>query len=119
MKTKLWNRLSFRLIISISVILICILSVYTYILINNLDEYEINLVKKISEFPEIISKSADKMNPALVANYTYELAKTFNEFYHNSPVIGSEEQQFRLKLVDCFSQEDIDLNPTQACCPYI
>jgi len=39
MKTKLWNRLSFRLIVSISVILVFILAVYTYISINNLDEY--------------------------------------------------------------------------------
>jgi hypothetical protein len=39
MKTKLWNRLSLRLIVAISVILITILSIYTYISITNLDGY--------------------------------------------------------------------------------
>ena len=58
MKTKLWNRLSFRLIISISVILICILSVYTYILINNLDEYITNnSFKHAYNISEVIKKS--------------------------------------------------------------
>jgi len=57
-KTKLWNRLSFRLIISISVILICILSVYTYILINNLDEYITNnSFKHAYNISEVIKKS--------------------------------------------------------------
>ncbi len=58
MKTKLWNRLSFRLIVSISVILICILAVYTYLLISNLDEYITNnSFKHAFDVSEVIKKS--------------------------------------------------------------
>ncbi len=58
MKTKLWNRLSLRLIISISIILICILTVYTYILITNLDEYLTNnSFKHAYNISDVIKKS--------------------------------------------------------------
>ena len=58
MKTKLWNRLSLRLIISISVVLFCILSVYTYILINNIDEYLTNnSYKHAYNVSDVIKKS--------------------------------------------------------------
>ena len=42
------------------------------------------------------------MNPALIANYSHQLAQYFNEFYHANPVIGSPEEAFRLKLIDSF-----------------
>ena len=58
MKTKLWNRLSLRLIVSISIILICILAVYTYILINDLDEHLTNnSFKHAYNISEVIKKS--------------------------------------------------------------
>jgi two-component system NtrC family sensor kinase len=57
-KTKVWNRLSVRLIVSISVILISILSIYTYILITNLDEYLTNnSLKHAYNISEVIKKS--------------------------------------------------------------
>jgi two-component system, NtrC family, sensor kinase len=57
-KTKLWNRLSFRLIISISIILICILSIYTYLLISNLEDYITNnSFKHAYDVSEVIKKS--------------------------------------------------------------
>lgn len=69
---------------------------------KNLNDDEFKLVKKISQFPEVIENAYRTFNPALVANYSYELAKTFNEFYHACPVINSENESFRLKLVDAF-----------------
>ena len=58
MKTRLWNRLSFRLIISISVILICFLAIYTFFLITNLDEYITNnSFKHAYDVSEVIKKS--------------------------------------------------------------
>ncbi|MEM0465720.1 MAG: arginine--tRNA ligase [Candidatus Pacearchaeota archaeon] len=73
----------------------------------NLKDYvfqksEILLIKKISEFPEIIIESEKKLNPAIIANYAYELAQIFNEFYHECHVIDSKEEVFRLRLVDSF-----------------
>ncbi|MDO8623731.1 MAG: arginine--tRNA ligase [archaeon] len=70
--------------------------------IKNLDEKEIEIAKKLSEFPEIVSNSYKNLNPAHIANYSYQLAKIFNEFYHACPVINSENEDFRLALVESF-----------------
>lgn len=70
--------------------------------INNLSQEEIALISKISKFPEVVEKAGQQMNPSLIANYTYELAKIFNEFYHNCKVIGDENEAFRLKLINAF-----------------
>lgn len=42
------------------------------------------------------------MNPSLIANYSHQLAQTFNEFYHNCKVIGTKEEAFRLRLIQAF-----------------
>jgi arginyl-tRNA synthetase len=70
--------------------------------IIDLKDSEISLIKKIHSFPEIISKAHTSLSPNLIANYSYELAKTFNEFYHDCPVIGGIEESFRLQLVNSF-----------------
>ena len=51
-----------------------------------------------------ISASAVSLNPSLMANYCYSLAQLFNEFYHECKVIGSEQEAFRLALVQSFRQ---------------
>jgi len=70
--------------------------------INNLEKSEIQLLVEISKFPQIIQDAGKNMNPALIANYAYDLAKSFNEFYHSCPVIGSGSEAFRLRLLDSF-----------------
>lgn len=70
--------------------------------INDLDTSELNLVKKISAFKEVVEKAYAHLSPSLIANYSYELAKAFNEFYHACPVIGSVDEPFRLALVEAF-----------------
>ena len=42
--------------------------------------------------------------PNLIANYSYQLAQSFNEFYHTHHVLGSPEEAFRLQLVKATSQ---------------
>ncbi len=69
---------------------------------NEIELKEIDLVKKLSQFPEIILKSYNNLNPSLIANYSYQLAQIFNEFYHSCPVIESKDKFFRLKLVESF-----------------
>jgi len=70
--------------------------------ILDLEPKEFELTKKLSHFPEIVLGANKTFNPALIANYSYELAKLFNEFYHACPVINSENESFRLKLVKSF-----------------
>jgi len=67
--------------------------------IAKLNEQEIKLSKALMEFPEIVQKAGTELNPSIVANYAYNLAKTFNEFYHACQVIGSEESTQRIALV--------------------
>jgi arginyl-tRNA synthetase len=69
---------------------------------QTITDEEYSLIKKVSEFPEVVQQAGRKFSPSLIANYSFQLAKTFNEFYHSSQVIDSAEEEFRLKLVDAF-----------------
>jgi len=70
--------------------------------IPELNESETKLIKMISSFPEVVKKSSLNLNPSVIANYSFQLSQSFNEFYHSSQVLGSEEEQFRIKLVEAF-----------------
>lgn len=71
--------------------------------VGELDKYEIELSKKLSEFGDVAKDAAEKYNPALIAHYSYELAQLFNEFYHACPVLSDEKKKdFRLALVESF-----------------
>jgi arginyl-tRNA synthetase len=72
--------------------------------VYDLDETEVALVKKLSQFPEIVFSAYKNLNPSIIANYSYQLAQIFNEFYHECRVIGSEQEAFRLALVQSFRQ---------------
>lgn len=55
----------------------------------------------LNKFPDIIAESAQDYSPAILANYLYELAKLFNKFYHEDPVLKEEDmllKTFRLHL---------------------
>jgi len=62
---------------------------------------ELQLIKLIYSYPEILKEAAEDHSPAQVANYVYELAKEFNQFYHDHPVLSETNQNtimFRLFL---------------------
>ncbi len=69
---------------------------------KKLTNQEIELTKLISRFPQIVQDAGKQMNPALIATYCHELAKSFNEFYHSCKVLGDKSEGFRLKLVNAF-----------------
>lgn len=72
--------------------------------VNELGSKEIDLVKKLSGFPEVVLNAYKNLNPSLIANYSYQLAQAFNEFYHACPVIGSKQESFRIALVEAFTR---------------
>lgn len=72
--------------------------------VNELGEKETDLVTKLSQFPEAVINASRNLNPSVIANYSYQLAQIFNEFYHTCKVIGSEQETFRLALVESFRQ---------------
>lgn len=72
--------------------------------IFNLEPKEFELIKKLSQFPEVVLNSHRNLNPSVIANYSYQLAQIFNEFYHTCPVINSQQESFRLVLIEAFRQ---------------
>ncbi len=66
-----------------------------------LHEKEIELVKILEQFPEVIQNSAKNNSPALIANYTYDLVKGYNSFYQSVPILSCDnidKKVFRAQL---------------------
>jgi arginyl-tRNA synthetase len=66
------------------------------------NEKEIALIKILHAFPEKICEAGAAYSPALIANYTYELAKEFNQYYHEVSVLREPDaalQSLRLLLL--------------------
>lgn len=62
---------------------------------GSLADTERELILNMNSYPEILQASAAEHNPALLANYVYELAKLYNKFYHEEPILKVEEQNLR------------------------
>ena len=56
---------------------------------------EILLIKLLHRFTETVSEAAVSFSPALVANYCYELAKEYNQFYHDFSILGESDPSLR------------------------
>ena len=68
------------------------------------DVKETNMIKKLSKFSETVEKAAAEYKPNLLANYLFEVATQFNEFYHSVHVIGAEDESQKLALVESVMQ---------------
>ncbi|GHT19150.1 arginine--tRNA ligase [Bacteroidia bacterium] len=67
----------------------------------NISEKEEGLIQILSEFPATVQEAADNFSPAVIANYVYDLAKEYNQFYHDFPILKEENaavRDFRLVL---------------------
>ncbi len=61
---------------------------------------EVVLIRKIGDFADVISEAARTYSPALIANYCYDLAKEYNQFYHDTPILKEEDPARRnLRLI--------------------
>ena len=60
-----------------------------------LTEKEQNLVKQIAKLPVVVKEAGDNYSPALLANYGYDLAKEFNQFYHDYSILKEEDEAIR------------------------
>ena len=66
-----------------------------------LNDHEVSLIHSIYNFTGIVSDAAATYSPALIANYVYDLAKEYNQFYHDYPILREEDtakRLFRLQL---------------------
>lgn len=67
-----------------------------------INESEFDLVKCISEFPDVISKAKIEKSPHIITHYAFELAKKFSTFYLNCNIINSDDELLkgaRIKLI--------------------
>jgi arginyl-tRNA synthetase len=72
--------------------------------IRTLDEKEKELIQLLYEFRNVMAQAVDELSPAVIANYCYELSKSFNQFYHDLSILkesDEERRQFRLTLSAC------------------
>ena len=63
---------------------------------------ETRLVKLISSYPQKVGEAAASLSPALIANYCYELAKEFNQYYHDTSILHEPDASLlsmRLELI--------------------
>ena len=63
---------------------------------------ERSLEKKILEYREVLDESVSELAPHKLANFLYELAQSFSRFYESCPVIGCDQEEARLKLVQVY-----------------
>ncbi|HEX7633214.1 MAG TPA: arginine--tRNA ligase, partial [Candidatus Saccharimonadales bacterium] len=66
---------------------------------QDLEAGERSLVRKISEYTEVVDKAVAELMPHHIATYLYELAQVFNRFYEHNRVIDDPRQNQRLGLV--------------------
>ena len=69
--------------------------------LQSLNDSERELVQLLNNYPKVIEQAAQEMSPAHVANYIFELAKLYNKFYHEEPILKAEDKNikgFRLLL---------------------
>ncbi|MDY3536610.1 arginine--tRNA ligase [Riemerella anatipestifer] len=66
-----------------------------------INAYEKELITHLGNFKTVISKAAETLSPAQLANYIYDLVKSYNSFYQNNPILNQEDaavKNLRLKL---------------------
>ena len=60
-----------------------------------LSDYERTLIRRLTQFPTTVESAAKAYSPALIANYLYELAREFNQFYHEQPIAREQDGALR------------------------
>lgn len=62
---------------------------------------ETGVIRLLNDFGPLVLEAARELSPALMANYCYDLAREFNQFYHDYSILGEEDKDirnFRLRL---------------------
>ncbi len=65
------------------------------------NEKETSLIQKVADFPSTVAEAGRSLSPALIANYCYDLAKEYNQFYHDYSILREEDmavKALRLEL---------------------
>lgn len=68
---------------------------------------EVRIIKMLNQFPSKIGEAGEAHSPAIIANYAYDLAKEFNQYYHETPILKEESRamlEYRLELIDVIAK---------------
>lgn len=71
------------------------------------NDKETALIQRLADFETVVADAGKNYSPALIANYAYDLAKEFNQFYHDYSILREEDgavRCFRLKLARTVAQ---------------
>ena len=61
---------------------------------------EVALIKSMADFPNVVKAAGESFSPSLIAAYAYDLAKTFNGYYHDHSILREEDgQKRRMRLM--------------------
>lgn len=60
-----------------------------------LGEFEKSLIIQLNDYQEVLQQAGKEFSPALICNYSYELAKSFNSFYQNVDIFREENEALR------------------------
>ena len=72
-----------------------------------LNDKEESLIQHLAEFPAVVTEAAKDYSPSNIANYTYDLVKEYNQFYHDFSILREENEDlkvFRLALSENVSK---------------
>ncbi len=68
---------------------------------------EVRLIKLLGLYPGKVGEAGAALSPAIIANYAYDLAKEFNQYYHDTPILKETDEavlKFRLALIDTLAR---------------
>ena len=68
---------------------------------------EVRIIKILNQFPAKIAEGGEAHSPAVIANYAYDLAKEFNQYYHDTPILREENEavlKYRLTLISSLAK---------------
>ena len=60
-----------------------------------LKEKEVSLIQALAAFPAVVAQAGKEYSPSLIANYTYDLVKEYNQFYHDCPIMKEADEDVR------------------------
>ena len=75
--------------------------------VSGLEEKELNLIQRLTEYPQVVRQAGDNFSPALICNYAYDLACDFNSFYHDYSILNEEDpakRSLRIELSACVAK---------------
>lgn len=65
-----------------------------------LKEKEVSLIQALAAFPSVVAQAGKEYSPSLIANYTYDLVKEYNQFYHDFSILKEENEDLKnMRLV--------------------